>query len=248
MTQDFYNIFPLSDGSFRDNNSVLGREDIQVKPENLVGKNILDCGCGPGNVSVYIASSIKNAHLVSMDISKNSVKILKERLKKIKKKSKTNQIVGNILNFGFNKEYFDFIIVSGVVHHTPRPFKALENLSSMLKKGGKMYLSVYNKHSFYFPEFKTVGQLFRALHKHKINILLNVFIRIFQLALSIISDEKIPKEQAKRIFADRYLTPVASFHTNKQITKWLKGNGFRIIKNGTVKLGTLVWFLVEKTN
>ena len=154
--------------------------------------------------------------------------------------------MGNVLDINFDKESFDFIVVSGVVHHTPRPFKALDNLVYVLKKVGKMYLSIYNRNSFYFPEFYTIGQIFRFLHKYKMQRLLNFFIAPFQFALRGISGENVSREHAQRIFADRYLTPVASFHTNGQIREWCDKNGIKIIKKGTLKLGTLIWFLIEK--
>lgn len=243
-TKNFYNRYPIADDKFRFGNSVLSMENIRVNIKELEGKKILDCGCGPGNISTYIASILKNAHIVSMDISINSLKILKNRLKNINKKCKVSLLLGNILKPSFKDEVFDFIIVAGVIHHTPKPLDAFINLSKMLKKGGKMYLSVYNKKSFYFFEFNTIGKIFRYLYKKGIK--LNFFVRLFRLLLIVISREKVYEEQSMKIFADRYLTPVASFHTQSEIKKWCEKKDLKIIKKGTCKLGTLIWFLIEK--
>ena len=245
-TKDFYNKFPLSDARFRNGTSILKREDIHLTPEEMEGKRVLDAGCGPGNISIHIASSVKNVDLVSMDISRDSLNILKERLRGIETGNKTEQVLGSVLRPPFEDESFEFVVTSGVVHHTPEPFTALDNLGRTLKRGGKMYLSVYNRNSFYFPEFHTLGSVYRFMDRCGCTVLMSFFIRVFQLALRAISGEDVTRLHAGRIFADRYLTPVASFHTVSQIRRWCKRNGFRIVRNGTCKLATLIWFLAEK--
>jgi len=55
----FYDTSPLSDADFRNGQSVLSREDIQVEPNELEGKDMLDCGCGPGNISIYLLKNVK---------------------------------------------------------------------------------------------------------------------------------------------------------------------------------------------
>jgi len=245
-TKAFYNKYPLSDARFRNGTSILKREDIHLSPEEMEGKRVLDAGCGPGNISIHIASSVKNIDLVSMDISRDSLNILKERLRGIETGNKTEQVLGSVLEPPFEEESFDFVVTSGVVHHTPEPFTALGNLATVLKRGGKMYMSVYNRNSFYFPEFHTLGRVCRFIDRSGNTMLTNFFITVFQFALRIISSENVVRSHARRIFADRYLTPVASFHTVSQIRCWCKRNGLRILRSGTCKLATLIWFLVEK--
>ena len=245
-TQVFYNRYPLSDASFRSGASILKMEDIQVSPEELEGKRILDAGCGPGNISMHIASSAENVNLVSMDIAGDSVNILKERLEGVETGNRTEQVLGSVLRPPFEEESFDFVVTSGVVHHTPEPFTALDNLGTVLKRGGKMYMSVYNRNSFYFTEFHTLGRVCRFIDRSGNTILTGFFITVFQFALRVISGENVSRPHAERIFADRYLTPVASFHTVSQIRRWCRRNGFRILKEGTCKLATLIWFLVGK--
>ena len=149
-TKKFYDKYPIADNEFRRGGSVLKSEDIQINLKELSKKEVLDCGCGPGNISAQLLDKVKDIKLTSLDISISSLKILKKRLKTT---IKCNIIQGNVLSLPFKKEVFDFIIVAGVIHHTPKPFLALDNLNYVLKKSGKIYLSLYNKHSFYFLSF-----------------------------------------------------------------------------------------------
>ena len=244
QTRKFYDKYPIASGSFREGVSTLKMEDIQVDFKDLENKVVLDCGCGPGNISIGILKSVKDVSIVSMDLSLNSLKILKERQKEMK--SKNIQIQGDILKIPFKNNSFDFAIASGVVHHTPSPFKALNNLKNALKKNGEMYFSVYNRNSFYFPEFYTVGVLFRFFYKNEMKRLMKISISLFKILLSKINRHLVPNTDVEKIFADRYLTPVASFHTNKQIKKWIERENLKILKTGKCKLGTLIWFLVKK--
>jgi len=245
-TMEFYDAYPIASGRFREGVSTLKMEDIQVDFNELEDKLILDCGCGPGNVSINILRSVKDPRLVSMDLSLNSLKILKERQIENQNKTNNTQIQANVLDIPFNRNSFDFVVASGVVHHTPEPFESLDNLCEALKEKGKMYFSVYNRNSFYFPEFYTLGTVFRFFYNNKLKRLMNMSISGFRILLSKINDHPVSKSDAEKIFADRYLTPVASFHTKGQIKKWSRKNNATILKTGTCKLGTLIWFLVRK--
>jgi len=247
-TMEFYDKYPLASGNFRKGASVLKMEDIQVDLLELENKLILDCGCGPGNVSMKILESVNNSLLISMDLSLNSLKIFKKRLINHKLKSDSIQILCNVLSLPFKKNSYDFIIASGVVHHTPDPFKSLDNLFELLKKDGRMYFSLYNKKSFYFPEFFTIGTLFRFFYKNKMGRFQKISLNVFKFILSKINGDLISDDDARKIFADRYLTPVASFHTFSQIKKWSKKNNVCILKSGNCKFDTLIWFLVKKDN
>jgi len=105
-TQNFYNKYPLSDGEFRRGSSVLKTEDIQINLKELERKKVLDCGCGTGNTSIYLLNNVENLELTLFDISVNSLKVFKERLRKNKNNNLPNLVLGDVLNLSskFKKE------------------------------------------------------------------------------------------------------------------------------------------------
>ena len=61
---------------------------------------------------------------------------------------KTPQLVnGNIEEIPFKENTFDIVTSMGVIHHTPRTQRALNNLAKVTKKGGNVHIMLYHKSS-----------------------------------------------------------------------------------------------------
>jgi ubiquinone/menaquinone biosynthesis C-methylase UbiE len=50
---------------------------------------------------------------------------------------------GSVTSLPFPDTSFDFVVCSGVVHHTPDPERCIRELARVLKPGGSLYVSVY---------------------------------------------------------------------------------------------------------
>jgi hypothetical protein len=57
----------------------------------------------------------------------------------------------------------------------------------------------------------------------------------------------MPYHQAINMFYDLFLTPVASFHTFKEIELWAKEDGFQIISKRTEVAGQILSFRLKKS-
>ena len=49
----------------------------------------------------------------------------------------------SVTSLPFPDRSFDFVVCSGVVHHTPDPERCIRELARVLRPGGRLYLSVY---------------------------------------------------------------------------------------------------------
>ena len=105
--------------------------DIELK-----NKITLDAGCGTGWFSQ--AACIRGADVYSMDLGEGL-------LSKVKEKCGSKTIVGSILNIPFNDNYFDIIISSEVLEHTPDPILAIKELYRVLKPNGICIITTPNK-------------------------------------------------------------------------------------------------------
>lgn len=129
-----------------------------VKEEDIRDKVILDAGCGSGRWSKYIVDKAKHIHLVDpSEAIFVAAKLLKDH-----NNVSINQ--ASINNLPFNDEYFDFILSLGVIHHIPNMEEALINLSTKLKKRGKLLLFIYynlDNRGFVYKLIFYISNIFR---------------------------------------------------------------------------------------
>ncbi|MBS3080842.1 class I SAM-dependent methyltransferase [Candidatus Pacearchaeota archaeon] len=94
---------------------------------------VLDIGCGNG---YYIDLLIKyNPKYYGVDLSNFSIENLKEKYPKL------NYYCGDFMHFNIKKK-FDLIIMSEVLEHIENEDKMLKKIHYLLKKDGKLILSV----------------------------------------------------------------------------------------------------------
>ncbi|MBN1263814.1 MAG: methyltransferase domain-containing protein [Candidatus Pacebacteria bacterium] len=96
---------------------------------------ILDLGCGDGNVSQLY---LKKGEVYGLDISS-------EALKQAKKRGiKTRQGDLNQSKLPYSSNFFQAVILTDVLEHLIDPVKTLKETRRVLKKGGRLILTVPN--------------------------------------------------------------------------------------------------------
>ncbi len=124
-------------------------------PKTILPFNeILDAGCGTGEISCFLS---KKANVTGIDFSESSIK-LANKLKERFQIKDVNFDVGDLTKIKLNKK-FDYIFSMGVLHHIPEMNKAIQNLKSHLKDNGIFVINVYNKY----------GKIHNRLFKQKLN-------------------------------------------------------------------------------
>lgn len=108
----------------------------ELLKEDIAGKKVLDAGCGTGWFSKGAAG--RGAYVVSMDLGE---KLLAEVAKKVN----SERVVGSILEMPFPDNWFDIVISSEVIEHTPEPFAGVKEMYRVLKPGGVLVLTTPNK-------------------------------------------------------------------------------------------------------
>jgi 2-polyprenyl-6-hydroxyphenyl methylase / 3-demethylubiquinone-9 3-methyltransferase len=120
---------------------------IETIVNNLEAKEkekILDCGCGDGLFLVALNETSKS-HLYGLDLDKKNLQLAKGYLKG----KKINLILGDVTKMPFKDNFFDKIYSSEVLEHVPNDKKAIEEIRRVLKKGGKLLITVPN-HNYPF--------------------------------------------------------------------------------------------------
>lgn len=106
--------------------------------EVLVGRLVLDAGCGNGRFTRE-AAWVGAKQVVGVDLSE-SVCTAASNLRDVKNASVVN---ADLYRLPFSDERFDVIFSIGVIHHLPDPPTGVRELARTLKPGGEFFAWVY---------------------------------------------------------------------------------------------------------
>jgi ubiquinone/menaquinone biosynthesis C-methylase UbiE len=115
--------------------------------EHFQDKDVLEVGCGPGWYAINYA--LRGARVTAVDLSENSIEIARKHADY--RKVSVDFQVGNAEALVFENESFDFLLASGVLHHTPDSQRAFGECFRVLKKGGRAKISMYHKGFLHRP-------------------------------------------------------------------------------------------------
>ena len=121
--------------------------------------NILIAGCGT-NQAVYHAMRFPNSHHYAIDVSDESLNHVKDMIKKYD--IKNLEIEKKDIVELPHKNEFDYVISTGVIHHTKDPQESLSKLVETTKDDGALYIMVYASYLrvgiYYFQDvFRYLG-------------------------------------------------------------------------------------------
>lgn len=104
----------------------------------FAGKRCLDAGTGSGRYAVAMA--LHGAEVTGCDISQTGLTVARERANSVPNLTFKQ---GSVLDLPFADASFDFVCCAGVLHHTPSIERGLDELTRVLKPGGKLFLLLY---------------------------------------------------------------------------------------------------------
>ncbi|MBR1422910.1 MAG: class I SAM-dependent methyltransferase [Ruminococcus sp.] len=113
----------------------LGRRVAQEIDE---GDVVLECACGTGVISKYIAPKCRL--LVATDLSKG---MLAEAQKNCDNLNNIKFRYADITNINCRDERFDKVVAGNVIHLLDEPYKAINELMRVCKTGGKVIIPTY---------------------------------------------------------------------------------------------------------
>jgi len=107
------------------------------------GRAVLDVGCGNGYVLGKYAA--EGARVFGVDLTGTGIALCRKRFAL---QGLSGQFtVGNAESLPFPDEFFDCACSMGVLHHTPNPRAAIDELFRVLKPYGRLILMMYHRNS-----------------------------------------------------------------------------------------------------
>jgi ubiquinone/menaquinone biosynthesis C-methylase UbiE len=125
----------------------------------LRGKDVLEIGCGAGYDALTFLRN--GAHYTGIDITPENPERVRSHLSHYGLDANVLEADAEMLPF--EDEQFDVVYSNGVLHHTPNMSRALEESHRVLRQGGELYVSVYNRNSvFYLLTLALTDQILRG--------------------------------------------------------------------------------------
>ncbi len=200
------------------------------------GKEVLELGCGTGELSVGLA--LCKANVTAVDFSNSSIKKARALAEKRCNKNKPTYFLKNILELTENEfgKKFDIVIALGSLHHTIDAKRGFEIGCKQLKENGIIIIGLYNKYS-------------RARHRVK-----RILVRLIagndiekRIKLGeLFYNKKTPKER----IADKFGQVHESYHSISEIQKWFKEQNLEFIGSKpeykTPRIDEIKWLIQRK--
>jgi len=124
---------------------------------------ILDCGCGPGSITVGLAQWAPDGQTVGIDIGAEQLDGARARARDLGVNNVTFR-QGDIFALPFEDESFDVVFSQTVLYHIPNPEKALTEIKRVLRRGGLVALrDGINAAIFIWPEDPLIRDLGRVV-------------------------------------------------------------------------------------
>ena len=173
----------------------------------LSGKWVLDAGCGAGRF-LDIASK-STCEVVGVDIS-NAVDAAAVNMIG---RPNVHLVQASIYELPFKSEAFDGCYSIGVIQHTPDPSKAVETLPGLLKKGGKIALTIYERKPWTIFNAKyLVRPLTKRINKQVLLFLIKILMPGFYPITSVLF--RIPI--LGRLFS--FVIPIADYPRTQRLS------------------------------
>jgi 2-polyprenyl-3-methyl-5-hydroxy-6-metoxy-1,4-benzoquinol methylase len=111
-------------------------------------KKVLEIGCGIGTDTINFARH--GALVTAMELSKESLDIARKRAEVYGLQDRIRFYLGNAehLSESVPVEPYDLIYSFGVIHHTPRPERAVEQIRNYVQPGSSVKIMVYHRRSW----------------------------------------------------------------------------------------------------
>ena len=119
--------------------SYTNRDAVQVAdflvPRLSEGMNLLDCGCGPGPLTLGFAEIVAPGRVVGIDIEPTMI----DQANQLKSDGGPDNLefqVGDIYDLSFEDGEFDVVFSSAVIEHLSDPVRALKEVLRVTKPDG----------------------------------------------------------------------------------------------------------------
>lgn len=119
-------------------------KESQVKPESIV----VDVGCGTGFLTQRFATQLQGRRkVIGVDLSPSMLQMSKDNLSRLGLLGFAEFRVGDAEKIPIEDDFADAVVGNMILHHCPKPKRAISEMSRILKPGGRLAFADLEKHN-----------------------------------------------------------------------------------------------------
>lgn len=131
-----------------------------IMPYMRSGMNLLDCGCGPGTITLGLADLVAPGQVVGIDIEPSQIEKAKVHAE-ARTVTNIRYEVASVYELPFPDSSFDAALAHTLLQHLQDPISALQEIRRVLKAGGVVALREEDWGSqLNYPEIPLVSELY----------------------------------------------------------------------------------------
>lgn len=173
-----------------------------LRPYLKPGMRILDCGCGPGTLTIGLARTIAPGEVVAIDIEEEQLNIAYKN-SRIADVTNIEFKHANIFDIPFEDNTFDVVFSQAVLIHLKDPIAAIKEQKRVTKPGGVVAVrDPYRGHKYFiYPSNKLLEESLILYHRALIddNCDMDIGIKLAELFTKVSF-----KEIKHTLFCDNY--------------------------------------------
>ncbi len=225
-SEDHYEDFPFETVDWTNADTRQAAVEIELQkllptiPEDAL---IFDVGCGPGRVSVALADLGRK--VVAVDLTRRALQMLGER-------RSIPALRADNLNLPLAEGIADWVISTGVVHHTPDPRQAIAENCRILKPGGTLYLRLFNKDGYYRVMYQYLGGAMRAMRRRgsPASLVVDKVCRpLYRVARRRFGQRRVPDEHLDALFENYFMKSTVTLMSKAEVDGCLATAGMDIV-------------------
>lgn len=182
------------------------RLSMETIEKFIVGKVVLDMGCGSGRYTLALAKA-GAAKVIGVDVQSKSFAVAKKWAQENNLPVEFRE--ANVHCLPFEDESFDFVFSNGVLHHSSSIEKGLSELVRVLKNSCSAFLYLYAAGGFFWNARITMRRIFQ-----------NIPLAYTKSVLSLLG---MPSNRF--IFCDTWYVPVETLTTKHEMEAMLDSVG-----------------------
>ncbi len=195
---------------------------LGIRPEDYVGKRVLDAGCGTGEYSCWYAR--RGSYVTAVDLSAPSLRLAAEYARG-QGLENIQFLKQSVLKLDFPDASFDYVYSMGVLHHTPDPYGGFRELCRVLRPGGVVMVSLYNKFGRFRHNLKQ--RVVRAIAGDDMDRRVAVAKRLFPGTCRALKRNR--GDDSDIIIYDAFGIPHESQHSMGEVLRWFERNGIEYL-------------------